>query len=379
MTIFGTRPEGIKMAPLISALKQEDKIKCVVVNTAQHREMLDQVLKLFEILPDYDLNLMQAGRSVEELIGAMLTELSDIIAVEKPDLVLVHGDTMTTFIGAYAAFLKQVPIGHVEAGLRTYNKYSPFPEEMNRQMVSQMASYHFAPTERNKEHLLKENINENTIYVVGNTVIDALLEIASKPKLLNSELHSIFSNSLKTILLTTHRRENLGELQNIYEAVNQLVEDHPDVQVIFPVHKNPQVREKVLSSYRNTERFHLVEPLDYETFVHVMKHCYLVITDSGGIQEEAPSLGKPVLVARDTTERAEGVEAGTLKLVGTSAQIIYDECSKLIREPSEYQKMKEIRNPFGEGDTSKEIIEIIKLNFHDKIYKAHLLDRINVQ
>lgn len=379
MTIFGTRPEGIKMAPLIDALKQEDKIKCVVVNTAQHREMLDQVLKLFEILPDYDLNLMQAGRSVEELIGAMLTELSDIIAVEKPDLVLVHGDTMTTFIGAYAAFLKQVPIGHIEAGLRTYNKYSPFPEEMNRQMVSQMASYHFAPTERNKEHLLKENINENTIYVVGNTVIDALLEIASKPKLLNSELHSIFSNSLKTILLTTHRRENLGELQNIYEAVNQLVEDHPDVQVIFPVHKNPQVREKVLSSYRNTERFHLVEPLDYETFVHVMKHCYLVITDSGGIQEEAPSLGKPVLVARDTTERAEGVEAGTLKLVGTSAQIIYDECSKLIREPSEYQKMKEIRNPFGEGDTSKEIIEIIKLNFHDKIYKAHLLDRINVQ
>jgi len=322
---------------------------------------------------------MQAGRSVEELIGAMLTELSDIIAVEKPDLVLVHGDTMTTFIGAYAAFLKQVPIGHVEAGLRTYNKYSLFPEEMNRQMVSQMASYHFAPTERNKEHLLKENINENTIYVVGNTVIDALLEIASKPKLLNSELHSIFSNSLKTILLTTHRRENLGELQNIYEAVNQLVEDHPDIQVIFPVHKNPKVREKVLSSYQNTERVHLIEPLDYETFVHVMKHCYLVITDSGGIQEEAPSLGKPVLFARDTTERPEGVEAGTLKLVGTSAQMIYDECSKLIREPSEYQKMKEIRNPFGEGDTSKKIVEIIKLIFHDKVYKEHLLGHMNVR
>lgn len=292
---------------------------------------------------------------------------------------LVHGDTMTTFIGAYAAFLKQVPVGHVEAGLRTYNKYSPFPEEINRQMVSKIASYHFAPTERNKAYLLKENIKEDSIYVVGNTVIDALLQVASRQQELSRELDDILSNSLKTILLTTHRRENVDDLQSIYEAVNHLVEDHPNIQVIFPVHKNPLVRDQAIQSYRNKDRVHLIEPLDYETFVHVMKHAYLVITDSGGIQEEAPSLGKPVLVARDTTERPEGVEAGTLKLVGTSPQAIYQACRKLIVDSSEYKQMTEIKNPFGTGDTSKRIIDIIKLNFHEKLKQDDLLNQVKVR
>lgn len=369
MPIIGTRPEGIKMAPLIRALKEEKEIQCVFVNTAQHREMLDQVLKLFKISPDYDLDVMQAGRSVEDLTGIMISELSAIIETERPDLVLVHGDTTTTFVGAYTAFLKQVPIGHIEAGLRTNNKYSPFPEEMNRQMVSRLASYHFAPTERNKAHLLKENIEDDTIYVVGNTVIDALLEVASRPNHFNQELRSIFSNSLQTILLTTHRRENLHELQNIYLAVNRLIKDHPNIQVVFPIHKNPKVREKVYDHFQQTDRVHLIEPLDYETFVHVIKYSYLVITDSGGIQEEAPSLGKPVLVARNTTERPEGVEVGTLRLVGTSADAIYNECSKLILNPFEYQRMKEIRNPFGEGNSSNKIIEIISKIFPEKMNK----------
>lgn len=360
MTIFGTRPEGIKMAPLVKGLKKEEGIQCVSVNTAQHREMLDQVLALFEITPDYDLDLMKTGRSVEELTGEMLSKLSKIIDKEQPDLVLVHGDTTTTLIGAYSAFLRQIPIGHVEAGLRTNNRYSPFPEEMNRQVVSRMANYHFAPTQRNKEHLLKENIGEDTIHVVGNTVIDALLEASSKPFRFEGELSRIFSNDLRTILLTTHRRENLKELHNIYEAVNRLVNEHNNIQVVFPIHKNPEVRKKVNEAFKNSPRVHLIEPLDYESFVHVMKHSYLVITDSGGIQEEAPSLGKPVLVARNTTERPEGVEAGTLKLVGTTAQDIYEECSRLLNVPAEYKKMQEINNPFGQGDTSVQIIKIIK-------------------
>ncbi|WP_071393438.1 non-hydrolyzing UDP-N-acetylglucosamine 2-epimerase [Bacillus tuaregi] len=360
MTIFGTRPEGIKMAPLVKALKNEAGIQCVFVNTAQHREMLDQVLDLFELVPDYDLDLMQAGQSVETLTGTMLTKLSGIIEEEKPDLVLVHGDTTTTFIGAYSAFLKKIPIGHVEAGLRTNNIYSPFPEEMNRQMVSRMTSFHFAPTERNRKHLLMENINEHKIHVVGNTVIDALLNVASRPYQFDGELSSIFSKDRKTILLTTHRRENFNELQNIYEAINQLLEEYSDIQVVFPIHKNPDIREKVYEAFQNSHRVHLIEPLDYESFVHVMKQSYLVITDSGGIQEEAPSLGKPVLVARQSTERPEGVESGTLKLVGTSTERIYKECSKLIIDPSEYSKMGEISNPFGDGNTAERIVEIIK-------------------
>ena len=266
MTIFGTRPEGIKMAPLVKALKKEQGIQCIFVNTAQHREMLDQVLDLFEITPDYDLNMMQAGQTVDRLTGTMLSKLSEILEMEKPDLVLVHGDTTTTFVGAYSAFLKKIPIGHVEAGLRTNNKYSPFPEEMNRQMVSRMASFHFAPTQSNKANLLQENINEDSIYVVGNTVIDALIDVSSRPYQFKGELGSIFSNKLHTILLTTHRRENFDELENIYEAVNQLVNDHSNIQVVFPIHKNPEIRKKVHESFRQNERVHLIEPLDYECF-----------------------------------------------------------------------------------------------------------------
>lgn len=366
MVIFGTRPEGIKMAPVVKALQMDREIDCVCVNTAQHREMLDQVLGLFEIIPDYDLNMMRAGQSVEQLTGLMLTKLSVIIEQEKPDLVLVHGDTTTTLIGAFAAFLQKVPIGHVEAGLRTYQKYSPFPEEINRQMVSRLADYHFSPTERNKNDLLKENIAEHSIYVVGNTVIDALLNMSLKPYEFKGELKSIFANGLKTILLTTHRRENFAELENIYEAINRLIQVHHDIQVIFPIHRNPEIRKKVYQSFSHNERVHLIEPLDYESFVHVMKHSYLVITDSGGIQEEAPSLGKPVLVARETTERPEGVEAGTLKLVGTSAQTIFAECSKLIVDASEYEKMGNIKNPFGDGNTAQRIVDILKTNLKQK-------------
>ena len=366
MTIFGTRPEGIKMAPLVKALKKEEGIQCIFVNTAQHREMLDQVLDLFEITPDYDLNMMQTGQTVDRLTGTMLSKLSEILETEKPDLVLVHGDTTTTFVGAYSAFLKKIPIGHVEAGLRTNNRYSPFPEEMNRQMVSRMASFHFAPTLSNKENLVQENIKEDSIYVVGNTVIDALIDVSLRPYQFNEELGSIFSNNLHTILLTTHRRENFDDLENIYKAVNQLVNDHSNIQIVFPIHKNPEIRKKVHESFRQNERVHLIEPLDYEAFVHVMKQSYLVITDSGGIQEEAPALGKPVLVARNTTERPEGVEAGTLKLVGTSQKAIYEECNKLLLDPVAYQKMGEIKNPFGVGDTSEKIINIIKSKMVDQ-------------
>src|SRR5699024_3332190 len=360
MTIFGTRPEGIKMAPVIKRLRNDPEIDCVSVNTAQHREMLDQVLQLFEIIPDYDLNLMRTGQRVDELIGTMFAKISQVIDIEKPDLVLVHGDTTTTFVGAYSAFLKKVAVGHVEAVLRTNNHYSPFPEEMNRQMVGRLATYHFTATERNKNNLLKENVKNSSIFVVGNTVIDALLDITSRRFEFNSELEKIFSNHNKTILLTTHRRENFEELENVYEAMNQLIYTYEDIQVVFPIHKSPEIREKVKKSFINSNRIHLIEPLDYENFAHVMKQSHLIITDSGGIQEEAPSLGKPVLVARKTTERQEGLEAGTLKLVGTTVEKIVHECSKLINDEEAYQKMAAVRNPFGEGDSAVKILHIIK-------------------
>ncbi len=361
ITIFGTRPEGIKMAPVISALRAEEELwQCVVVNTAQHREMLDQVMDLFQLTADYDLDMMRADRKVEDMIGDMLVKLTAIIQKEKPDLVLVHGDTSTTFVGAYAAFMQQVPVGHVEAGLRTDNIYAPFPEEMNRQMVGRLATYHFAATETNRQNLLQENVNRASIYVVGNTVIDALLEVSRQPYEFQGELASIFSQPYKTILLTTHRRENLDDLENIYSAIHQLVTKHPDIQIVFPIHKNPVIRRKVHGFFHHHERIHLLEPLDYECFVHVMKESYLVITDSGGIQEEAPSLGKPVLVARKTTERKEGVDAGTLKLVGTATDEIYQACEELLVNQLEYKKMSGIINPFGTGNTAGRIVHIIK-------------------
>lgn len=360
MTIFGTRPEGIKMAPLVNALKHDSDLECVVVNTAQHREMLDQVLELFEIIPDYDLDCMKSGQTPQSLTAEMTTRLSDIIDKEKPDLILVHGDTTTTFVGAYSAFLKQIPVGHVEAGLRTNNIYSPFPEEMNRQLVGRLSTIHFAATEKNKENLLKENVQSDHISVVGNTVIDALLDITKRPFSFDEELCSFLHNGNKTILMTTHRRENMEQMKGIYDAVNTILENNTDVQVLFPIHKNPAIREKVNAFLSKSHRVRLIEPLDYETFAHTMKKVDLIITDSGGIQEEAPALGKPVLVVRHDTERQEGVDAGTLKLVGTSADKIFMEAHELLNNPSLYSKTSAIKNPYGDGTTSKKIVRIIK-------------------
>lgn len=360
MTIFGTRPEGIKMVPVVQALNKAEGIKNIFVNTGQHREMLDQVLDLFDLVPDYDLEIMKENQTLEELTGRLLNKLSPIIAKEKPDLVLVHGDTTTTFVGAYSAFLNQVPVGHVEAGLRTNDIYSPFPEEINRQMVSRLATYHFAPTNRNKENLLKENILEENIEVVGNTVIDVLLQISQRDSHLSEELESIFVRGKKTILLTSHRRENLDEMESVFRAINRIVEANEDVQVVFPIHKNPKVRDKAFNVIGANKDIHLIEPLEYEEFIQVMDKAYLVISDSGGIQEEAPGLGKPVLVTRNTTERPEGVEAGTLKLVGTAEELIVRECQNLLTNEIAYNKMKEIRNPFGQGDSAEQIVKSIK-------------------
>ena len=360
MTIFGTRPEGIKMAPLVKKMKADKELTCIVVNTAQHRDQLDQVLETFSIEPEYDLNIMKEKQTPESLTADILTKLSAILEKEKPDLVLVHGDTTTTFAGAYAAFLKQIPIGHVEAGLRTYERYSPFPEELNRQLVGRLATYHFAATERNRQNLLKENVADKDIVVTGNTVIDALYQISNQNIPFSSELAPIFNNGLKTILMTTHRKENMDQLKSVYEAINQIINEHPDVQVVFPVHKNPSVREKVSTYLHTNERVHLIEPLAYADFVNAMKHSYLIITDSGGIQEEAPSLGIPVLVARDTTERQEGVEAGTLKLVGTNNHRIYEETKQLLTNQVLYDLTSQIQNPYGDGQTCERIIQFIK-------------------
>lgn len=360
MTIFGTRPEGIKMAPLVKALKNEKDIECVFVNTAQHREMLDQVLELFELKADYDLNLMTQNQELEELMAKMLIGISKILKKEKPDLVLVHGDTLTTLVGAQAAFFQQIPVGHVEAGLRTYDLASPFPEEANRQVVGRYAKYHFSATTKNKEALLKENIRDENIFVVGNTVIDALLEVADKPFSFSEPLQGIVNNDNKTILITTHRRENLSQLQEVYRAINRILIEHEDVQIVFPVHKNPAVRQQLAEHLLDSERVHIVEPQDYETFIHLMKNSHFIVTDSGGIQEEAPALGKPVLVARNNTERPEGVEAGTLRLCGTEEDKVYQHIKQLLTDEHVYKKMSGAKNPYGTGDSSKQIVDIIK-------------------
>lgn len=360
MPIFGTRPEGIKMAPLVKQLKEDKELDCVFLNTAQHREMLDQVLELFDIQPDYDLNLMRARQTPAELTSNMLTEITKILEIEKPDLVLVHGDTATTFAGAFAAFLKQIPVGHVEAGLRTNDIYSPFPEEANRQLVGRLAKFHFAATNQNKLSLLKENANEDDIFVVGNTVIDALLTVTEKDFCFKGELKEIMNSNTRKILITTHRRENLSQLKEVYRAINSIVKEHQDVEIIFPVHKNPVVREQLKEHLLDNNRVHIIEPQDYETFAHLMKEAYLILTDSGGIQEEAPALGKPVLVARNNTERPEGVEAGTLKLCGTEEHSVYGNLKSLLSNQEEYLKMSGAKNPYGDGKTSQYITDIIK-------------------
>jgi UDP-N-acetylglucosamine 2-epimerase (non-hydrolysing) len=362
MTVFGTRPEAIKMCPLVLELeKQKDYIETIVAVTAQHREMLDQVLHLFKIKPDYDLNIMTAGQTLYDVTGRVLTGLRDVIAEAKPDLVLVHGDTTTTFAGALAAFYAQVAVGHVEAGLRTGNKYSPYPEEMNRKLTGSLADYHFAPTSTSQQNLLRENVKPEKIYVTGNTVIDALDTTVQKNfKFEDEVINKALASGKRLILMTTHRRENLGEpLRQVYKALKAVLETHPDVGVIFPVHKNPKVREIVNQELGEVEQVYLTEPMDYEPFANLMAHADLILTDSGGIQEEAPALGKPVLVLRDTTERPEAVTAGTVEMVGTGYEAVLAATNRLLDDQAFYRKMAEAVNPYGDGKACRRIVSFI--------------------
>lgn len=366
LTVFGTRPEAIKMAPLIKELNNRpDKINSIVAVTAQHREMLDQVLELFEIVPDYDLNIMQEGQTLYDVTCKALEGLKSVLSQCDPDLVLVHGDTTTTFAAALAAYYRQIPVGHVEAGLRTHNKYSPFPEEINRHLTGVLAEYHFAPTQRSLQNLLKENVNIENIFVTGNTVIDALkATVKENYTFADPLLNNIDFTKQRVLLVTTHRRENLGEpLRAIYKALKQIVETYQDVAIVFPVHKNPAVRRVVNDVLGGIARVHLIEPLPYESFINLMQRCYLVLTDSGGMQEEAPSLGKPVLVLRNTTERPEAVAAGTVKLLGTSQDKVLSVTSELLNNSEFYKKMSEAVNPYGDGLAAKRIVDFICYRF----------------
>ena len=358
MSIFGTRPEAIKMAPLVKELERRKEIESIVCVTAQHRQMLDQVLETFNIKPDYDLNIMKQGQSLSEITSRALTGLESVIKDVKPDIVLVHGDTTTTFAGALATFYNQVAIGHVEAGLRTYDKYSPFPEEMNRQMVDCMTDLYFAPTTISKENLLKEDIQEEKIFVTGNTAIDAM-STTVKNDYTHPELEWIKPNE-KMILLTAHRRENLDEpMRHIFKAIRRIVDEFDDVKVIYPIHLNPLVRNVANEVFAGCDKVKLIEPLEVFDFHNFQNKSYIILTDSGGIQEEAPSLGKPVLVLRDTTERPEGISAGTLKLVGTDEETIYAETKKLLTDNKEYEKMSHASNPYGDGHASERIVDAI--------------------
>lgn len=354
------------MAPVIQALRRKDGIFCQVAVTAQHREMLDQVLELFEIVPDFDLNLMKQGQTLTDITTRVLSGLGEILQRERPDLVLVHGDTTTTFVAALAAFYAQIPVGHVEAGLRTGNKYSPFPEEMNRALTSVLTDLHFAPTETAKKNLLSEGVKPEKIFVTGNTVIDALLAtVKAEYSFRDPHIQTILRQGAagRLILVTTHRRENLGEpMRQIYQALHSMLELFPDTYVIFPVHKNPAVRKVVTEALGSHPRVNLIEPMDYEPFVNLMDRSYLILTDSGGIQEEAPSLGKPVLVVRDTTERPEAVEAGTVSLVGTKYESVFAELKRLLSDRSAYQKMAMTANPYGDGHAAGRIADIIAEN-----------------
>ena len=362
MTIFGTRPEAIKMAPVVLELqKYPDRIQPIVTVTAQHREMLDQVLQLFRIQPDYDLDIMSPSQTLFDITNRALTGLDVVLAQAKPDLVLVHGDTTTTFVGALAAFYHQIPVGHVEAGLRTGDKYSPYPEEMNRKLAGVLTDLHFAPTATARQNLLKENVDSGSVFVTGNTVIDALLSTVSPEFRFESELLPAISfPDRRVILVTTHRRENLGEpMRHVYQALKRIVAEFADVEVVFPVHRNPKVREVVESVLGHLPRVHLTDPLDYEPFANLMARSTLILTDSGGIQEEAPSLGKPVLVLRDTTERPEAIGAGTVRLIGTAEETVYVQTKALLSDPEQYRAMSEATNPYGDGKASHRIVQTI--------------------
>lgn len=366
MTVFGTRPEAIKMAPIVLELqKHPDTIVPVVAVTAQHREMLDQVLNLFHIKPDHDLNIMAAGQTLFDITTRAMMGLDKVLTEEKPDIVLVHGDTTTTFAGALAAYYHQTAVGHVEAGLRTHNKYSPFPEEMNRRLTGCIADLNFAPTSTSEANLLAENVPPESIFVTGNTVIDALHHtVRDDFDFQENSLKDVDFANKRIILVTTHRRENLGEpMRHVYKALKQLTEEFDDVEVVFPVHKNPKVREVVNEELGGLAKVHLIDPLDYEPFANLMHRAYLILTDSGGVQEEAPALGKPVLVLRDTTERPEAVDAGTVKLIGTDRERVYEEAKKLLTDKAEYSRMAESVNPYGDGKAAARIIQAILYHY----------------
>ena len=366
MTVFGTRPEAIKMAPIVLELaRHPEDITPIVAVTAQHRDMLDQVLHLFDIRPDYDLDIMAAGQTLFDITSRAMLGLDKVLTEAKPDIVLVHGDTTTTFAGALAAYYHQTTVGHVEAGLRTHNKFSPFPEEMNRKLTGSLADLHFAPTSTAQQNLLTEAIAPENIFVTGNTVIDALHQTVREDFAFEDELlRRIDYKNKRIVLVTTHRRENLGEpMRHVYKALRRLTEEFADVEVVFPVHKNPKVREVVREELGGLSKVHLIDPLDYEPFANLMHRSYLILTDSGGVQEEAPALGKPVLVLRDTTERPEAVTAGTVKLIGTDCERVYAEARQLLTDKKEYSRMAESCNPYGDGKASGRIIQAILYHY----------------
>lgn len=364
LSIFGTRPEAIKMAPLVKATEEDPRFESIVAVTAQHRQMLDQVLDVFNITPDYDLNIMKDGQTLTDITSRVIRELDAVIEDAKPDIMLVHGDTTTTFAASVAGFYHQIKIGHVEAGLRTWNKYSPFPEEMNRQMTDVLADLYFAPTIQSKDNLLKENHNSENIYITGNTAIDAMKYTVSDDY--KNELLSELDDK-KILLVTMHRRENLGEpMKEVFRAINRIVTAHPEVAVIFPIHKNPKVRQLAKETLIDTHQIKLIEPLDVVDFQNLANHSYLILSDSGGVQEEAPSLGVPVLVLRDTTERPEGITAGTLKLVGTDENTVFEVATELLQNEEAYNMMAHAENPYGDGQASQRILDAIAYAFSEE-------------
>lgn len=361
MLVFGTRPEAIKMCPLVNELKKRKKLETIVCVTGQHRQMLDQVLKVFNVVPDYDLSIMRDKQTLFDVTINILGNIKQVLEEAKPDVVLVHGDTSTTFVTALACFYLQIAVGHVEAGLRTYNIFSPYPEEFNRQAVSIISRYNFAPTELSKKNLLKEGKKEETIFVTGNTAIDAL-KTTVRDEYTHPELE--WAKDSRLILITAHRRENLGEpMKNMFRAIRRVMDEHPDVKAIYPIHMNPVVRETANAILGDDERIHIIEPLDVLDFHNFQARSHLILTDSGGIQEEAPSLGKPVLVMRDTTERPEGIEAGTLKLVGTEEEVIYRNFKELLENRESYERMAHASNPYGDGKACQRIADILEGEF----------------
>lgn len=357
MLVFGTRPEAIKMCPLVNELKKRKELETLVCVTGQHRQMLDQVLEAFQVIPDYDLSIMKEKQTLFDVTTTILERIKKVLEDEKPDVVLVHGDTSTTFVTALACFYLQIPVGHVEAGLRTYNIYSPYPEEFNRQAVGIISQYNFAPTELSKQNLLKEGKNPESIYVTGNTAIDAL-KTTVKEEYTHPELE--WAEGSRLILITAHRRENLGEpMKNMFRAIRRVMDEHPDVKAIYPIHMNPVVRETANEILGGDERIRIIEPLEVLDFHNFLSRSHLILTDSGGIQEEAPSLGKPVLVMRDTTERPEGIAAGTLKLVGTEEETIYREFSHLLTDEEAYNAMSHASNPYGDGHACERIADVL--------------------